>query len=65
MTEENQAPETQEQLARSASAFRAFGFVGTPGLVVGRTLVAGAISLRDLRALIELELGEDAPSACT
>ena len=56
--------ETQDQLARSAGAFRAFGFVGTPGLVVGRTLVAGVISPRDLRQLIDLELSEGPPPGC-
>lgn len=55
---------TQDQLARSAGAFRAFGFVGTPGLVVGRTLVAGVISPRDLRKLIEQELSEGPPPGC-
>ncbi len=58
------APATETQLARSASAFRAFGFVGTPGLVVGRTLVTGVISPRDLRSLIALEVEEDAPPGC-
>lgn len=58
------APDTAAQLKRSASAFRAFGFVGTPGLVVGRTLVAGVISPRDLRSLIKLELSEGAPPGC-
>jgi protein-disulfide isomerase len=58
------APETNQQLALSAAAFRAFGFIGTPGLVVGRTLVVGVISPRDLRKLIDLELASDAPAAC-
>lgn len=58
------APATQDQIARSISAFRAFGFVGTPGLVVGRTLVAGVISPRELRQLIDLELNEGPPPGC-
>lgn len=56
--------ETQAKLARSAAAFRAFGFAGTPGLVVGRTLVNGVISERDLRALVADELAGPAPEAC-
>lgn len=47
--------ETDRMLEESAQAFRAFGFVGTPGLVVGRTLINGVIAPRDLRALIALE----------
>lgn len=49
-------PETDDVLTQSRRVFRAFGFPGTPGLVVGRTLVAGVISPRALRALIALEL---------
>lgn len=58
------SPETDRRLQISAALFRKFGFVGTPGLVVGRTLVNGAISLADLRALIRLELDQPAPDAC-
>ena len=47
---------TDRQLEESAAAFRAFGFVGTPGLVVGRTLVNGVIAPRDLRALVAEEM---------
>ncbi len=58
-------PQTDQQLAISLNLFRIFGFVGTPALVVGQTLLNGAISLPDLRALFRLELGSDAPAICT
>lgn len=54
-------PDTDHVLTQSRRVFRAFGFSGTPGLVVGRTLVAGVISPRELRALIELERARPDP----
>lgn len=58
------SPKTDLRLQNSAALFRAFGFVGTPALAVGRTLVNGAISVPDLRTLIRLEIDEDAPASC-
>jgi predicted DsbA family dithiol-disulfide isomerase len=58
------SPETNDQLASSRAVFRAFGFVGTPGLMVGRTLVNGEISLRDLRALCADELASTDQHPC-
>lgn len=55
------AQATQRQLDDSLAAFRAFGFVGTPGLAVGRTLVNGVISPRVLRHLVEIEIAQAAP----
>ena len=43
------------RLAVSRGLFRAFGFVGTPGLVVGHTAVSGEIAPVRLRALVDLE----------
>lgn len=59
-----QSEATDLRLHESASLFGAFGFVGTPALAVGRTLVNGVISPADLRALIRLELEGDGPAAC-
>jgi predicted DsbA family dithiol-disulfide isomerase len=56
--------QTQRQLDESAAAFRAFGFVGTPGVVVGRTLINGVIAPRDLRTLVKVEVEETGPTAC-
>lgn len=54
---------TQAHLDSSARAFRAFGFAGTPGLVVGRTVVSGAISKQMLRALVAAEIASAGPCA--
>ncbi len=55
------AEATQAQLADSLAAFRTFGFVGTPGLALGGTLVNGVIAPRVLRQLVEMEIAADAP----
>jgi protein-disulfide isomerase len=49
------APAVEAQLARTASLARALGFPGTPGLVVGRSVVSGAIDRATLAALIDAE----------
>ena len=49
------------ELAQSMAAFRSFGFVGTPGIAVGRTLVNGVIAPRVLRRLVEIEIDGDGP----
>lgn len=51
-------------LGRSLSLGRALGIFGTPGTVVGRTLVVGAIRPPDLKKLIELERSGP-PATCT
>lgn len=45
----------EHRLARSKAIADNFGIIGTPALVVGRTLVIGQISERRLRRLIEIE----------
>lgn len=49
------APATGAQLARTAALARTLGFPGTPGLVVGRSIVSGAIDRATLAALIDAE----------
>lgn len=46
------------RLDRSRNLARLFGVVGTPAIVVGRTLVQGEVGDRTLRRLIELERAE-------
>jgi len=46
---------TELALRRTAKLASSLGFLGTPGLVVGRTVVQGEISRRDLEALIAEE----------
>ena len=57
------AASTDVALAQSRAAFRAFGFPGTPGMVVGGTVVSGTVPGRKLRQLIDLEIAAPAPCA--
>ncbi len=50
-----QSPQTQHKLDVASVLFGRFGFLGTPGLVVGRTVVQGRISATNLRQLIARE----------
>jgi len=52
------------RIARTARIARAFGFNGTPALVVGRTAVLGRVSEARLRSLIAAERRSDAPHPC-
>jgi len=49
------SPAIGAQLARAAALARGLGFPGTPGLVVGRSVVSGAIDRATLTALIDAE----------
>lgn len=56
------APGIDAQLARSRALAQLFGFIGTPGLVIGRTALNGAISRPLLERLIEDE--KQLPAVC-
>lgn len=64
LLQDMEAAEIELEIARSRQLARLFGFPGTPGLVVGRTVVIGAISEPKLRALIERERQDGAIAAC-
>ncbi|MEM9575726.1 MAG: DsbA family protein [Pseudomonadota bacterium] len=49
------SPRVEALIAESIALGRRLGIPGTPGTVIGRTLVIGAIKDADLRKLIELE----------
>jgi protein-disulfide isomerase len=49
------SPEVQQELQNSAALAQIFGFVGTPALVIGRTVVQGQMSARRMKQLIERE----------
>jgi len=55
---------TDATLRASLALFRSYGFVGTPALVVGGTLINGVITPADLRALVKVELEAPAPAIC-
>lgn len=52
------------ELENSAALARVFAFVGTPALVIGRTVVQGQISDRMIRQIIDLEREEGWDIAC-
>jgi protein-disulfide isomerase len=58
------ASATDAAVARARGLARLFGFPGTPGLVVGRTALAGAIDEARLAALIDRERADGQPPAC-
>lgn len=52
------------QLARTDALAGLLGFIGTPGLVIGRTAVMGRLDRRRLDRLIAIERAEPAPNPC-
>lgn len=65
LLQDMEAPEVEREIAQTRELAKLFRFPGTPGLVVGRTVVIGAISETRLRALIERERQEGTVAACT
>ena len=57
-TQDISAAETQRDLDRAAALAGIFRFVGTPAMVVGRTVVQGKISETNLRQLIARETAD-------
>ena len=60
-----ESAEITRELEDSAALARVFAFVGTPALVIGRTVVQGQISDRMVREIIELEREEGWRDVCT
>ena len=52
------------ELEDSSALSRLFAFVGTPALVVGRTVIQGQVSDATLKEIIELEHEQDWTSVC-
>lgn len=53
-----------ERLRTTEAVARIFGFIGTPALVVGRTVVVGAVSDAVIRALVEQERRDGPVPVC-
>ena len=53
--------EVQEEMNRTRALADIFGFIGTPGLVIGRTVLNGAIPYALLRQIVEDEAAQAAP----
>lgn len=64
LREDMAADETTRALRRNARLASALGLIGTPALVVGRTIVQGAITRVQLDRLIEIELRSALPRTC-
>jgi protein-disulfide isomerase len=58
------SPEVDAALGRTAALAATFGFVGTPALVIGRTVMQGAPAEATLRALVAAERAEPGPPPC-
>lgn len=64
LLEDMESPEVEREIGAARALAATFGFPGTPGLVVGRTVVVGAIDDAELRALIEREIADGPIKAC-
>jgi protein-disulfide isomerase len=58
------SPAVAARIAETRGLARLFGFPGTPSMVVGRTVVTGALDEGRLLALIAREREEGPPPAC-
>jgi len=56
--------EIELELENSAALARIFAFIGTPALVIGRTVIQGQISDKMIRKIVELERQEGWDIAC-
>jgi len=52
------------ELQTTAMLARIFGFIGTPAMVIGRTVVMGEISDRQIFSIVELERNEGWTVVC-
>jgi predicted DsbA family dithiol-disulfide isomerase len=59
-----QSAEVEDEIRRSRALARIFGFIGTPALVVGRTVVQGQLGHATIAKLIERERTEGPVPGC-
>lgn len=57
-------PETERALAETAALASLFGFEGTPGLVIGRNVAAGALTDETLKKLVDDARSFGPPPGC-
>ena len=60
-----QSDEVADELRRSRALARIFGFIGTPALVVGRTVIQGQVGDATIAKLIERERADGPVPGCT
>lgn len=58
LVEDMQSPKIEAALSKSRATAELFGFYGTPGTVIGRSVFVGAIPAADVAQIIEEELAE-------
>jgi protein-disulfide isomerase len=56
--------ETTRAINRTSILAKSLGFTGTPSLVIGRTIVQGAISKAQLKALVKTEIDSASTAPC-
>lgn len=56
--------DVRNEVATSLSLSRIFGFIGTPAMVVGRTVIQGEVSDATLRRLVDIEREEGWTAIC-
>jgi predicted DsbA family dithiol-disulfide isomerase len=59
------SPHVADRLRTSLALGRVFGVLGTPALVIGRTLVLGAISARTIRTVVRDERAMPSPACAS
>jgi len=64
LVEDMNSADTARELDDSAALARLFAFVGTPALVIGRTVVQGQISDKTIRRIVEIERDEGWSDIC-
>jgi predicted DsbA family dithiol-disulfide isomerase len=64
LAKDMQSPEIIAEIQQSIALSKIFGFIGTPVLVVGATVVQGRISKSDLEQLIDRERADGPNRAC-
>ena len=64
LLEDMQSAAVDREIAQANALAGLFGFPGTPGLIVGRTMVVGAIGEGELQALVDREIADGPVEAC-
>ena len=64
MATDMESAEVQAEIRQSAALSRIFGFIGTPALVIGNTVVQGQIGEQTLARLIRQERADGPTRAC-
>ncbi len=64
LTADMEGADVDRELAISRGLAGLFGFPGTPSLVIGRTVVVGAVSEEELLLLIDQERADGPPAVC-